>query len=49
MKVKTLKVLLVNLLLNDGGGEADVDDVVDDDHFFMLGFLSLYLSLLIST
>jgi hypothetical protein len=43
MKAKTLKVLLI-LLLSEGGEDA-VDDVVDDGHFFILGILSLYLTL----
>jgi len=42
MKVKTLKVFLI-LLLSEG--EDAVDDVVDDVHFFVLGILSLYLSI----
>jgi len=46
MKVKTLKVLLI-LLLSEGEDAIDdvVDDVVDDVHFFVLGILSLYLSI----
>ena len=46
MRAKTSKVLLI-LLLSEGG-EDDVDVVVDDALFFILGILSLYLSSSIS-